>query len=447
MTTIQKILKKSIWLACIALLIPGAAAQARYGGFWRNAFESKSSWLELNTESHYYHGVEHLAMSQLAMGLCALSPAAVPLVMLHNDRMDNEISEIISAAGISNLTPPAPIITRVQRVEEGLLVYFRCIGISSTRERSFNLYHFTVGDAAPRTVYTFAYNGWGPVPEELPILDPNPPDTGATFYAMTTTVNGNGSSASLEQWWGSVLESGSDRSHFLEYMFRRHVGWTSDYSAPYVYNAFPGPVTGGIEAIAVHPDSGDVFASQPGETAIHKIINNGETLSEPALFVDTGFATPGQKGLAIDARGNLFTNNAASNALYGGRLFKFTSTGSRGFSGTLNYFSQMLMFANPAACGPMTMGYDNQLYAYEAISREVKQIPVNAAYDPYRRVGHMYYGYGGTDTGNVIDLDCGAGMLFGAGFLYILDSNSIKGLPLGLASGVRGTAFDRIPLD
>jgi hypothetical protein len=448
MNTKKRVVKGVGILCCVAWLVAGETAQAGYGGFWRNAFESKSSWLTLNADAHHSQAVAHLALSQLAMGLTAVSFTAAPLVVFHSNRAQDEVSEIVTACGAAASIPDAPTISRVEPSVNGLKIFFDYTPRNSNRYRSFTLYYFASGAEKPRIVSAFCQGNYGPHDPDEFILDPNPETTGAGFYAMTTSTSVTPSSVALEQWWADRLSEGSGGgSLYLEYMFRRHVGWTSDYSEPYVVNNFPVPVTGGIDAVAVHPGTGDIYLSIPQEKKIRKITNEGETLSDPADFVNTGFASPGQKGLAIHQDGALYTDNAASDALYGGRLFSFSSTGSRAFTGTLNYFSQLLGYANPVSSGPMTMGYDGHLYVFEAISREVKQVPVAATYDPYRRVGHMYYGYGETENANLIDLDCGAGYLFGPGFLYILDSAAIKGLPLNLPSGVRGISFDTIPLD
>ena len=442
-----RMIKTKCWFILLILFFTVSSAHARYSGFWRNAFDSKASWLENHTDEQYWKGAEHMILSQVATAMCAVSYSALPLMLMHNDAMNNAMNELISGLGAAAMIPSPPTITRVELSEKGIEVFFSYHEGNSSRLRSFNLYYFENGMEAPRAVSLYNYADFGDIYPELPILDPNPPTSGAGFYAMTTTKGRNPTGRTPDLWWSLVFSGGISESIYQQYLARQSFGWTSDYSAPYVYNAFPTPVTGGIDAIAVHPGTGDVYVSKPEEGAIFKITNDGETLSEPQLFLGTGFAAPGHKGLAIDAGGNLYTDNAASDGLYGGRLFKFTPAGSRSFTGTINYFSQLLMFANPTAVGPMTMGYDNQLYVFDAISREVKQVPVNAAYDPYRRVGHMYYGYTDTESANVIDLDCGAHSLFGPGFLYILDNNTIKGLPLGLSSGIIGTAFDLISLE
>ncbi len=444
-----KMIKTTCWFILLILFFTVSSAQARYTGFWRNAFESKSSWLENHTDEQYWKGAEHLILSQFVTAMCgvSLAPSAIPLVQMHDNAMNDAINEIIAGTAAAVLIPSAPTITRIEPSENGLEIYFSYHGRYSSRMRYFTLYYFENGMEAPRIVSPYNYPGYGNHDPELPILDPDPPTSGAGFYAMTTTTGSNPTNMASNNWWSLNFSGSMPGSIYQQYLARKSLGWNSDYSAPYIYNAFPTPENGGIDAIAVHPGTGDVYVSKPEENTIYKITNSGDILSQPEQFVGTGFAAPGHKGLAIDANGNLFTDNAASDAMYGGRLFKFTSAGSRSFTGSINYFSQLLMFANPVAAGPMTMGNDNQLYVFDAISREIKQVPVNATYDPYRRVGHMYYGYTDTESANVIDLDCGAGNLFGPEFLYILDNNSIKGLPLGLSSGVLGIAYDMIPLE
>ena len=94
--------------------------------------------------------------------------------------------------------------------------------------------------------------------------------------------------------------------------------------------------------------------------------------------------TPGQLGLAMDGNTNLYTENAATEAAYGGKIFRIlgyrgdtepaykppypnpnpddgaaASTGnpsSRQFVGTVNYYSRLINRANPVSLTSMIMG-------------------------------------------------------------------------------------------
>ncbi|MFH1153806.1 MAG: carboxypeptidase regulatory-like domain-containing protein [Pseudomonadota bacterium] len=91
------------------------------------------------------------------------------------------------------------------------------------------------------------------------------------------------------------------------------------------------------------------------------------------------FMKPGQSGLAIDSQGDLFTDNAASDASYGGRIFRFgglasPNYGTRILVGSVNYFSQLVNFAHPASVQQLICGAKEELFVADALSKTVKRI-------------------------------------------------------------------------
>ncbi len=101
--------------------------------------------------------------------------------------------------------------------------------------------------------------------------------------------------------------------------------------------------------------TGEVFISIPDINSIMKWTPSGLKLKASA-----GFAAPHQIGLASDIWGNLYSDNGASDLLYGGRIFRFSAMdGSRALVGTVNYFSWLLMYANSVDVRAMTYGVEN----------------------------------------------------------------------------------------
>ena len=99
----------------------------------------------------------------------------------------------------------------------------------------------------------------------------------------------------------------------------------------------------------------EIFVSIPDTNTILKWTPSGMKLKAVA-----GFAAPYQIGLACDVRGNLYSDNHASDMLYGGRIFRFsTIDGSRALVGTVNYYSQLLHYARSADVRAMTYGIEN----------------------------------------------------------------------------------------
>ena len=82
------------------------------------------------------------------------------------------------------------------------------------------------------------------------------------------------------------------------------------------------------------------------------------------------------------------------------------------------------------------MGPTNDLLVSEGLSRQIRRVPVNAPYDPYRRVGLNYYSLPATMTGQVIDME----MQQSTGSLFILNSYGILEVPYNPATDVAGTA-------
>jgi hypothetical protein len=111
-------------------------------------------------------------------------------------------------------------------------------------------------------------------------------------------------------------------------------------------------------------------------------------------FVDPNFDHPGQSGLALDYQGNLYSDNAASDGRFGGRLFKFDgpfsgTPGSRVHTGQVNYYSYLIQVAHPANPVSMVM-YWRDLFVADAADQTIKRVAVNAEYDATRRVGQPH---------------------------------------------------------
>jgi hypothetical protein len=97
------------------------------------------------------------------------------------------------------------------------------------------------------------------------------------------------------------------------------------------------------------------------------------------LFVNTGFAQPGQTGLAITPLGHLYTDNAASDSRFGGRLFRFKPNGSREYAGQINYFSSLVGQANPVAAIAIAADAEGDLYVADNFDKQIKKLPMAQA--------------------------------------------------------------------
>jgi sugar lactone lactonase YvrE len=178
---------------------------------------------------------------------------------------------------------------------------------------------------------------------------------------------------------------------------------TSDFSSMVV--AYTGDIaSSSANGIAVDPDRGYVYYSDIGKKAIYMNVWPNDNLTGTSLLANTAFKDPGQIGFAIDTWGRLYTDNHASDMDYGGRIFQFTPrqlddtwdlpiwTADREFAGSVNYFSQVLMFANPASVSRMVYGgivNKEALTVIDEICGCVKEVPVDSPADPSRKVGQV----------------------------------------------------------
>lgn len=199
---------------------------------------------------------------------------------------------------------------------------------------------------------------------------------------------------------------------------------TSDFSNPVVI--YTGLVNTAVETIELDPESDYLYCSNTQDKALYRLKWNNDRLEENEFFTYTGFIDPGQIGLAIDAFGDIYTDNHASDSLYGGRIFRFDpSDRSRELAGTVNYFSQLLMLAHPTAVSCMATGpLGGSIYIMDEISKTVKQLLiVDSTIDPSHNVSHPKYSF--------IDYLCGpvTDMEFANDQLHVLANSTDGGLP------------------
>jgi hypothetical protein len=404
-------------------------APTRFTGFWRNFFTAKGSWPTATVQQ---------AQLGLAMGIMRVNAAmmipvpgvATGFALLVAGQLTTDYITTITGIKYMENLPEAPVILSAVRDAGGVKVAFRhSSGEYDGGVIYYTLFYFSGVNAAPRMAKVEVLHIYGGV-IELSMTDPDPTSSGTGFYAMTATRKDTKWTyddyidyGKLKPWW--IYSEGNLPGNPTYYQSRYNAGRTSDYSAPFLYVAGPVPDLGSIDAVAVSPVTGDVFLSKPATTQIMRMTNTQGVLGDPVEFANTAFKAPGQKGLAVDNFGNLYTDNSASDSQFGGRLFRITPAGSREFTGTVNYFSQLLMYANPVSVGPMCMGLSGDLLVSEGLTRRILRVPVSATYDPYRRVGQGFFTLPDTVPGPVIDLEVQAA----SGYLYVLDGTAVTIVP------------------
>ncbi len=160
----------------------------------------------------------------------------------------------------------------------------------------------------------------------------------------------------------NVLNALQDVLTMADEIYHGLIFQKSDMIGPYSLVVNPQPTNDHNIDIVVDPEHGKEYVSIG---SLGYIYVNGPNGWSP--IINTYFAKPHNKGLAIDSNGWLFTENAASEDQFGGRIFGFKdpfritpgqihTTEDRYLVGTVNYYSPVLHYANPVSLIDMTMG-------------------------------------------------------------------------------------------
>ncbi|HDM76407.1 MAG TPA: hypothetical protein ENG51_08050 [Deltaproteobacteria bacterium] len=413
--------------------------RSKYNRYWRGFFDTRSSWPLTRLRGD-------ISKLNFAIGFItatAVSSASVvgPLVgtMLYGTMVPDMAAVFSTAWSMAHIPEPPKIIqAKLNKVTGQVEVLFK----PSPSEQEgydwlYTLCYFESPDSPPTFKTAYQIGGWAL--EDLGsgerlIFDDEPPEKGTGYYAMTVTRQPE-HSRTLEgpilPFW--AIAHGSAVTDEYLWHIRTTRGITSDWSDPFLYSTEEGPEIENIDALYVHTSGYSRFAfvsdtrngaiwihrldSPSGEDETHATFNSWTGLDTskglaPVWHIDVGFKEPGQKGLAMDDQENLYTENSASDMLFGGRIFKFPLEGGKIFVGSINYFSRMLSFAHPTSAGPMDFGPEPEhldttkpeyLYIWDNLAGSVKAVPVHEENDPFHRVGHVFVS-SISDHGPVIDM-------------------------------------------
>lgn len=246
----------------------------------------------------------------------------------------------------------------------------------------------------------------------LEIIDPNPIPDKVNYYDMSTTrligqsttlQSGDAHLGSTMDWYagflpslnfslakGEILGAGILMTVLnpVVSLINGMKQLTSDFSNPVAIYGSAQPVASADE-VEIDPSKGFVYHSDVAKQTLFRSEWVQEQFMRTTQMATTGFKG-GPVGLAVDSSGNAYTDNQMSDALYGGRIFRFYPNGTRELAGTVNYFSQLLMFARPASVSKMVTGPDDHLYVADEDCGCIKSLAVNLAIDPSRIVGQNY---------------------------------------------------------
>ncbi|HYN76877.1 MAG TPA: carboxypeptidase regulatory-like domain-containing protein, partial [Lamprocystis sp. (in: g-proteobacteria)] len=124
----------------------------------------------------------------------------------------------------------------------------------------------------------------------------------------------------------------------------------------------------------VGPYNGEVLMSVPEADTVFSF-NGGS----PQPLLNSGFAAPFMAGMAVDSLGNVYLNNAASEQRFGGRIFRWNPALERTLFGSVQYFSQLLMYAQPVAVRAMAAGWMNggeRIYIADNASDTLRELAI-----------------------------------------------------------------------
>lgn len=438
-----------LWRRMLDQLVPAAYAQPppatnapmdrKWTSYWRGFSEAKNNFLSstLNSAVSQFANLTAFMTLTAASADLKVSVLALPIT----GQLATDLAATFAAFALANRVPEPPIPTYTEIVPgpngvPRVKVHFR--KSPSDREDGTFLY----------TLYRFRSFNEGRQLVGVNILDARYPDddqvlidlqplVGSSFYALTGTQlfgpNDLVSDNELNNagpWWNTPLRSGDNLLTRYASVKQRLV---SDYSDPLLQYVGTPASQVPISDIEVNPDTLDVYYGFKGTNlAEQKILRIGDLgegeVQDPFSF--TRFAAPGYEGLAIDAEGNLYSHNKASDAKFGGRLFRFDgSDGARSFVGTINYYSRLLFFANPVDGRVLDIGppatpalSDEDLYTVDLLAGQIKRAPIKAGYDPFRVVAQPYAAM--PLSGRPIDMEHDP-----AGNTYILMADALPRVP------------------
>ena len=253
--------------------------------------------------------------------------------------------------------------------------------------------------------------------------DPLPP-AGIVHYridcirgeeSILDTVRTNAKAlAFIRPWFEGYLDMGDPRSLALENLnaFGRdaiHPGTTYLNGSKIQFSALSGPFSvnisgagsglsnvGRVDLAARYDALDNAYASFPDfmpegrGTGVILLYTQGQLGSE---IMRPGFMLPGQAGLEIDDEKMIYSVNGASEAIYGGKVFRWDTDPKTGLLSnrlhiaTVNYYSMLLQRPNPVSVQALRMGAQTtnsagpELFVADALDNRIKTLDVQAAAD------------------------------------------------------------------
>jgi hypothetical protein len=241
----------------------------------------------------------------------------------------------------------------------------------------------------------------GPGGEPLFFVDYNPPEGHVRYYVQARRIIGQHTVPSTTMWneaeffvtnyvVGGVCPPAAAQYNFSKGLMERFLKilsevkmQDSDLGTPEIVYV-PRPFERPSPPVSLAADPvGRISVSVPLAGSVFSL--KGGNLD---FAFNTGFKDPHQVGLAIDALGYHYSVNAASEAQFGGRIFRWKPISyEREFFGAQQYYSRDLGYAHPSATQSMYAGMNfgqHRLFLTDLYSNSLKylNIPNGGALPP-----------------------------------------------------------------
>ena len=268
-------------------------------------------------------------------------------------------------------------------------------GMVGNRRYAYHLYREEYKKGGV-TLVPVSYEPWETDDPEVLILVDSDPQIGMNSYrvvflhgeisipleAMFEQKDLN--KARLARWAGHVVELGTEVDNVplgpFHSMLHKPSSYLSRLSETSVSISMPDPIVSAqnpVKDLVVNKNTGRIYL---GDREFDEIVEIDPLHGvDRTLVARTGFAQPGQVGLAVDPNGDLITENAASDSRFGGRLFRFTSTGSKRYAGQVNYYSELLGQANPVSVACLASDFLGNIYVADNYDKQIKKLSMAQA--------------------------------------------------------------------
>ncbi len=366
---------------------------------------------EANSNTTKFSAFKTFAVNQLVEGMRGFVEGQISQVA--KDLMYGILDKMIDKY-IDSLRPASPFIRKTEVVDieginrKGVLVTFeRSPGDRGESEGGTWHFYYMLWRYSANEMTRLFIGKEGKLPgplaspdnkDVLTYLDPSPPEGQCAYYVQARRIMGG--PVINEEWnegqffvefmlntvqppYANVYTHVKTFSDKVLYFYKALKLQDSDLSEParlYVPKALetPPPPVSLASTKEFGPYNGDVLISMPIFNSLFRL--RGTRME---YLLSCGFKDPYQVGLATDFHGNIYSDNSASDAMFGGRIFRWKPYSlERELFGSVQYFSQLLLYAKPCAVQGLTSGWvgsSEKLFIADLYSNKILELEIPGA--------------------------------------------------------------------